>query len=152
MFLLDSNINRRVPDMQYLILLCMVFLHIVDDYYLQGILASMKQRSWWKENYPEDLYCYDYIVALLMHGFSWTFLTMFPVMALVIYQGCVPGIVACFIMIFILNWALHCGVDHMKANLKWINLVLDQFIHLIQVGATWALFVSQIGFYLSKGL
>ena len=28
-------------------LLFMVFLHIVDDYYLQGILASMKQKQWW---------------------------------------------------------------------------------------------------------
>ena len=29
------------------ILLFMIMMHIVDDYYLQGILASMKQKSWW---------------------------------------------------------------------------------------------------------
>lgn len=138
--------------MEYLILLSMIFLHIVDDYYLQGPLATMKQKSWWEENYPEDLYRYDYIVALLMHGFSWTFLVMFPVMALIIYNGSNPGIVVCFIMIFVLNWAVHCGVDHMKANLKWINLWIDQIIHIIQVGTTWALFVSSIGFHLSKTL
>ena len=33
-------------------LLLMIFLHIVDDYYLQGILASMKQRGWWEKNAP----------------------------------------------------------------------------------------------------
>ena len=27
-------------------------MHIVDDYYLQGILAKMKQKSWWKEVAP----------------------------------------------------------------------------------------------------
>ena len=28
-------------------LLLMIFLHIIDDYKLQGILASMKQKNWW---------------------------------------------------------------------------------------------------------
>ena len=31
-------------------LLTMIFLHIVDDYYLQGVLAKMKQRKWWEDN------------------------------------------------------------------------------------------------------
>lgn len=31
------------------LLLLMIFLHIVDDYYLQGILASMKQKEWWNK-------------------------------------------------------------------------------------------------------
>ena len=39
--------------MKLFILLCMIFCHIIDDYYLQGILASMKQKSWWKNNYPD---------------------------------------------------------------------------------------------------
>lgn len=38
------------------VLLSMIFLHIVDDYYLQGILVSMKQKSWWEENAPQRLY------------------------------------------------------------------------------------------------
>lgn len=36
--------------MSYFVLLAMVFCHIVDDYYLQGWLASAKQRKWWEEN------------------------------------------------------------------------------------------------------
>jgi hypothetical protein len=35
------------------LLLLMIFLHIVDDYYLQGILASMKQKEWWHKTAPE---------------------------------------------------------------------------------------------------
>ena len=35
------------------IVLCMIFCHIVDDYYLQGWLASAKQKVFWKENAPE---------------------------------------------------------------------------------------------------
>ena len=44
-----------------LILFAMIFCHIVDDYYLQGILASMKQKAWWQkqESYCEK-YKYDY--------------------------------------------------------------------------------------------
>ena len=33
-----------------LILIGMFFLHIVDDYYLQGCLAQMKQQSWWEKS------------------------------------------------------------------------------------------------------
>ena len=45
-------------------LLLMIFFHIVDDYYLQGWLASAKQKEWWKQNAPQCLYQYDYIWAI----------------------------------------------------------------------------------------
>lgn len=35
--------------MKLYLLLGMLFLHIVDDYYLQGWLASARQKSWWKK-------------------------------------------------------------------------------------------------------
>ena len=47
-----------------MIFLTMIFLHIVDDYYLQGILAQMKQKKFWKEQAPDELYKYDYIVLI----------------------------------------------------------------------------------------
>lgn len=52
-----------------LFLLGMIFCHIVDDYYLQGWLASAKQKEWWSKNAPNPLYKYDYIMALFMHSF-----------------------------------------------------------------------------------
>lgn len=51
----------------FIILITMIFCHIVDDYYLQGWLASAKQKSWWKKNAPDDLYKHDYLMALFMH-------------------------------------------------------------------------------------
>ena len=58
------------------ILILMLFAHIVDDYYLQGWLASAKQKKWWEKNAPDKLYKFDYIMALFMHSFSWTFMIM----------------------------------------------------------------------------
>ena len=57
----------------------MVFSHIVDDYYLQGKLALFKQKSWWEEKAPDEMYKHDYIVALMMHSFSWAFMIMLPI-------------------------------------------------------------------------
>ena len=45
---------------KYIILITMIFCHIVDDYYSQGILASMKQKEWWIKNAPDKQYKYDY--------------------------------------------------------------------------------------------
>ena len=61
---------------KFIILLSMIFCHIVDDYYLQGWLASAKQKEWWKKNAPEKMYSRDYIMALFMHSFSWAFMIM----------------------------------------------------------------------------
>ena len=61
------------------IVLLMIFCHIVDDYYLQGWLASAKQKKYWEENAPDKMYRFDYIWALIMHSFSWAFMIMLPV-------------------------------------------------------------------------
>lgn len=118
------------------VLILMLFLHVVDDYYLQGILASMKQQAWWKENAPDKKYKNDYIVALLMHSFSWAFMIMLPIAA---YLDFNTGI-AFYIVLFI-NCLTHATVDHMKANKYVINLVQDQTIHVIQIIATGCYFL-----------
>ena len=79
-----------------MIFLTMIFLHIVDDYYLQGILAQMKQKKFWKEQTPDELYKYDYIWALIMHAFSWTFMIMLPLIF-------VSPISPAFYVIFVVN-------------------------------------------------
>ena len=111
-----------------IIFLLMIFLHIVDDYYLQGWLSSAKQKKWWEENAPDELYKYDYIWALIMHSFSWTFMVMLPVVLFshnIIETG--------YILIFLLNIIVHALTDHKKANLKQINLWEDQLIHFVQI-------------------
>lgn len=112
-----------------LMLICMIFLHIVDDYYLQGVLANMKQKSWWEKNYSSKKYKYDYIVALVVHGFSWTFMIMLPVMI----KGDFP------VWLFVINWIIHSVTDHFKANMQKINLITDQMIHFLQIYFTWVI-------------
>ena len=121
--------------MKFYLLLCMIFMHIIDDYYLQGILASMKCRSWWKNNAPEKMYENDYKMALAMHGFSWTFMIMIPVVIYLVMNDKISEPI--FVLWFTINMITHALVDDTKANDKKINLCTDQTIHLIQIVATW---------------
>lgn len=121
------------------ILIWMIFMHIVDDYYLQGILAKMKQRSWWEENAPQDMYKNDYIVALIMHSISWAFSIMLP---LAIFMKFIIDIL--FIGLFIANVVIHFIVDDLKANKKKLNLIQDQTIHVAQILLTCLLIVSRL--------
>ena len=123
------------------VLLSMVFCHIVDDYYLQGKLASFKQKSWWQENAPDQLYKYDYIVALMMHSFSWAFMIMLPVL---IAFSLNPPLWFWFNLLF--NVCLHAMIDNLKCNELKINLIQDQLIHLAQILITWIMYVLE--FYL----
>jgi hypothetical protein len=95
---------------------------------LQGWLASAKQKEWWEKNAPDPLYKNDYIWALIMHSFSWSFMIMLPI---AVYNGF--DICPMFVSMLLLNTALHATIDHMKANMKLINLWHDQIIHMVQI-------------------
>lgn len=120
--------------MKLFILFVMIFAHIVDDYYLQGILASLKQKTWWENQKSyKPMYKYDYIVALIMHAFSWSFMISLPIL----YFGFTKWIAVAII----LNTIIHGIVDDLKANKHKINLIIDQSIHIIQIVITWILLV-----------
>ena len=121
------------------IVLWMIFFHIVDDYYLQGWLASAKQRSWWVENAPQDLYKYDYVWALLMHSFSWSFMIMLPIAYSMSF-----AVESLFVWTLLANMMCHAVIDHTKANDKTINLIIDQLTHLIQILVTALIFKGVI--------
>lgn len=125
-----------------LILLSMIFCHIVDDYYLQGWLASAKQKSWWEKNAPDKLYKNDYIMALFMHSFSWIFMIMIPIIVYSLVSGI--GLKEWLIIPYFANIAIHCIVDDLKANKMKINLMQDQITHLIQIIVTWIAFMILI--------
>lgn len=123
-----------------LILFLMLFCHIVDDYYLQGWLASAKQKSWWEKNAPDKLYKNDYLMALVEHAFSWTFMIHFPlIMIMVITSKCIA--LPLFLVMFVINWVTHIITDNAKANLLKINLVSDQIIHVLQIILTWIVYM-----------
>lgn len=113
------------------IVLWMLFFHIVDDYYLQGWLASAKQKSWWEKNAPDKLYEHDYIWALTMHSFSWAFMIMLP-----IAYANQFNIGFEFMIMFVLNVVIHGITDNAKANWKLINLWQDQLVHMAQIVVT----------------
>lgn len=119
------------------VILCMVFMHVIADYNLQGWLASAKQKSYWEANAPEKLYKYDYIMALVIHSISWTFMIMLPI---AYYKPLSVNVL--FAIIFAVNVAVHAIVDHLKANVKRINLWQDQLIHMLQIALTAVLLIS----------
>ena len=116
-------------------LFCMIAMHIIADYCLQGILADMKQESWWKENAPDKLYKHDWIMALFMHSFFWSFCIMLPIY--VAYGYTWDGKMTMFLVVNILS---HMYIDNEKANNHSMNLIIDQIFHMIQIMCTWFVF------------
>ena len=116
------------------VFLSMIFCHVIADYNLQGWLASAKQKDYWEQITPKELYKHDYIMALIMHSISWTFMVMLPIAYVRKFS---VGIM--FLIVFIGNVIIHCIIDHMKANKKIINLWQDQLMHMIQIGITFTI-------------
>lgn len=129
--------------MKILLLIMMLYCHIIDDYYLQGILASMKQKRWWKEQTSSNRYKYDYIVALVEHAFSWTVSIHIPIL---IYCYLNNSFIESFfsLKMFLLMWFIHAIVDNAKANLQSLNLIEDQLIHICQIVFLWLIYVCNV--------
>lgn len=123
-----------------LIFLTNIFLHIVDDFYLQGIMANMKQKKWWAEQTQDPKYKYDYIIVLFLHGFSWAFITHIVYLAIFVLNSsdtAVKSFVVCSILV---NACIHAFIDNLKANKFKINLIQDQLLHIIQIALTAAIY------------
>ena len=120
---------NSLSKLEQYILLCLVmtFLHIIADYLVQNnFMATYKQKKNWEEYIKEnDTYKYDYIVVLLVHGFSWAFITFFPI--LIIHS------VWLFAIAVIVHTLIHAWIDDKKCNKFKINLILDQLYHLNQI-------------------
>lgn len=111
----------------------MLFMHVFDDYVLQApCLNKLKQKNWWRndKNYT-PFYEWDYVVALLCHSISWSFMIMLPLA--VYYNFKVNGI---FLSTFVVNTLWHSFMDNAKANEGEVNLVIDQLFHLLQIVTT----------------
>lgn len=116
------------------VLIFMIFCHIVDDFYLQGILANLKQKSFWKSNAPYKIYKCDYIMALAIHALSWAIMITLPILFVSSWN---PHW-AVYLMLGI-NLLIHALVDDFKANKFKINLIVDQSIHFVQIIVTWCI-------------
>ena len=119
------------------LLVFMLLAHLVDDYYLQGWLASAKQKKWWEKNAPDKLYKHDYIMALFCHALSWSIMIFLPIL---IYSLINNIDLQLFYLAIPINLTIHAFVDDLKANKLKINLIVDQSIHFIQILTTWLAF------------
>lgn len=110
------------------ILVLMLLGHLVADYTLQGWLADGKQESWWKKvcgGVIPDKYKHDYVAALLCHALYWSIFICAPFFAS-----------KWFLLAIVVNTIVHAVVDDLKANKMKINLIQDQLLHILQIGAT----------------
>ena len=125
--------------LKIIILFVMIWLHIVDDFYLQGALAAFKQRKWWKENAPEKMYRNDYKICLFIHAFSWSFMIMIPA-AVCLFLNVIKVTPYIYLPWIATCTYFHALIDNAKANEKVINLITDQSLHFVQIILTWLLF------------
>ena len=124
----------------YILLLAMILMHIEEDFCKQGVMAQMKQKRYWEENYPNKLYKNDYKMALFMHSLHWAIYIYIPVVIWFYFNG---GLTDTAIMVVVLgvmfNTLIHYVIDDAKANDLTINLIQDQGMHLLQILIIWLL-------------
>ena len=124
---------------EFFLLIAIIFFHILEDFHLQGILASLKQKDWWAEHYPDKLYKDDYVAALIAHSFSWSFMVHLPgFVYMYIMNKQIPLLFLIISFIWHIIW--HAITDNDKANKHTISLVDDQLVHLIQIIGIWVMF------------
>lgn len=126
---------------ELILLMLMFYLHLIADYNLQGILASMKQKSWWeKQEGYNNFYNNDYIMALFEHSLCWSISINLP---LLVYDLVINNSnnTLLLIAIILINTAIHLYIDDLKANQKRINLVTDQLLHFLQIVFSWFMFL-----------
>jgi hypothetical protein len=112
----------------------MIFCHAFADFNLQTtLMANLKQRRWWEENYPNPSCRHDYVAVLVLHSFVWTFMIMLPLAVFAFESFEADGL---FLLVFGLNVIAHSLIDHLKANMLKINLITDQLLHLFQISIT----------------
>lgn len=120
-----------------ILLLLIIFLHIYADFNMQGIMAEMKQKDWWKK-YPKK-YQYDYVMPLIGHAFQWSFFVHLPVTIYAVLSNISTlEFYACASIVF--HTIIHAWIDTKKANDHTTTLIRDQFFHMLQLIAIWAIF------------
>lgn len=120
-----------------ILLLVIIFLHIFADFNLQGIMADMKQKDFWKK-YPSK-YQLDYVMPLIGHAFQWSFFVHLPILLVATWiQIDLIEMYAALSIVF--HTIVHAGIDTLKANDHKTTLIQDQFYHILQLIVIWAIY------------
>lgn len=120
-----------------ILLLLIIFLHVFADFNMQGIMAQMKSKDYWKKY--DKKYQFDYVMPLIGHSFQWSFMVNLPMTIAAIYTeaDCLEMFV-CMSIVF--NTILHTIIDTWKANDHKTTLIKDQFYHTLQLILLWAVY------------
>lgn len=120
-----------------ILLLLIIFLHVVADFNMQGVMADLKQKDFWKKY--DKKYQFDYVMPLIGHAFQWSFTIHLPVIiaAVATQKDCLE-LYACMSIVF--HTILHAWIDTLKANDHKTTLIQDQFYHMLQIILTWAVY------------
>ena len=129
-----------------IVLIAMIFLHVFADYGMQGILASMKQREWWNLGEGKSKYRNDYKAALIAHSFEWAFVVMLPC-TIELWKTMNHRHFILYLILFVDMCIWHYIVDDGKANVKDLNLIQDQLLHIVQILITWLCWTLASGWW-----
>ena len=130
-----------------IMLLTMIFLHVVADFNLQtDEMKKWKQKLWWDNNYPDELYEDDYKMILAIHSFVWSFVIHIPIMAYILFYDIHLDVFG-LLWTILLNVIAHYIIDDMKANQRKISLLMDQALHYTAVTATWLVYMFWLGIF-----
>ena len=141
------------------IFIIMILLHILEDFHLQGILANMKQQSWWQSEcnklgikYESSKYKHDYIISLYIHALENSIFITLPLI--------IDGLIATltinpnnclfigWVFIIFANTVVHAFIDNFKCNNKGINLITDQLLHFIFIILLFSLYEKYLGLWM----
>lgn len=141
------------------IFIAMVLFHILEDFHLQGILTSMKQKSWWQSEcnklgikYESSKYKHDHIISLCIHALENSIFITLPLI--------IDGLITTFttnlnnslfigwVFIIFANTVVHAFIDNFKCNNKGINLIIDQLLHFIFIISFFSLYEKYLGLWI----
>lgn len=141
------------------IFIAMALLHILEDFHLQGILANMKQKSWWQSEcvklgitYDSSKYRRDHVISLIIHALENSIFITLPL----IIDGLIATLTtnpnnSLFIgwaFIIFANTVVHAIIDDFKCNSKGINLIVDQILHFIFIILFFSLYEKYLGLWI----
>lgn len=137
------------------ILIAMILLHIVEDFHLQGILANMKQKSWWDKqivDFPPkkaNKYRKDYIISLMVHSLENSIFITLPIIINDLYYTFTVNKDNTLWFVWVidiwLNTYYHYLIDDLKCNKMKINLIIDQLLHLVMIVFIWLCHWNYLG-------
>lgn len=140
------------------ILITMILLHVLEDFHLQGILANMKQKSWWDKqivDFPPkkaNKYRKDYVISLMVHSLENAIFVTLPIIINDLYYTFTVNKDNSLWIAWLLDiWLIayfHYWIDDLKCNKMKINLIVDQLLHFIIIVFIWFCHWNYLGMWM----